>query len=281
MNLRKYFIGFGSIFAICTITLTSASMAFADTTIIVSQNGTGTNNTDNIITTPTPTQGFTTGGTTSTNTVDISNCSENLQGYLEYQGNHLSDSHVIGHFSNSDDADCQMTIHIFGSNNQQPETDNWLESQTQVTSQTYTIPAHSEDYKVEFDVQNGDYCWYQIDATRTTEVRTPPYYSGTDMIDYVFVQGTECNCTPTPTLTPSVTVTPTATPTATETPTPSSSNNTPSSESNQTTPTPAVLGESTMASTGTFATDLIEAGMSLGSAFTIFSLWKQFRKNSR
>lgn len=130
-----------------------------------------------------------------------------LKGYFEYTGNHLTTSPVIGHFENiSQNSDCPstVTIHAFGSMQTDIEKDGWLESQVHVASINYTIPAGTTK-TIEFPLSNDTYCWYQVEATRTEEVRTPPTYYGNDMIDYVFVKGKDCDVTPTttPSLAPS------------------------------------------------------------------------------
>ena len=126
-----------------------------------------------------------------------------VHGNLIYSGNHLSGDPVGGSFYNiAENADCSDTVYImaYGSK-QEPEAVGWLQSQVFVSSQTYTIPQGSSDFTIQFDVPNGDFCWYQVDAVRTSEVRIPPTYAGVDMIDYVFVKDADsCNpATPTPT----------------------------------------------------------------------------------
>jgi hypothetical protein len=136
-----------------------------------------------------------------------------VKGDFQYSGNHLSGNPVTGLFDNiATDASCSddIYIHVFGSN-QEPETDGWLESQSHVTTETYTIPQGQTGYQVSMNLPTSDYCWYQVDATRTSEVRIPPTYNGNDMISYVFVKNREVcgEVTPTPTATPSATPTPT------------------------------------------------------------------------
>jgi hypothetical protein len=131
----------------------------------------------------------------------------------------LSGNSVTGYFYNrAENPNCSDDIYvlIFGSR-QNPETSGWLKSQSFVKSQTVNVPQGAVNYKIQIDVPNGDFCWYQVDATRTGEVRIPPTYSGVDMIDYVFVKDADsCNpASPTPTPTPTSTPIPTPTPTTT------------------------------------------------------------------
>lgn len=219
----------------------------------------------------------------SDNTSMSSSCSpQDIQGHLQYTGNHLSPNIVIGYFdNNAPSTDCpnQVTFHAFGSNQPTPEGNGWLESQTHVTSQSFSIPQGAHNYQVTFQVPEDNYCWYQIEATRTQEVKTPPYYSGEDMIDYVFVQGNGC-VTPTPILS----ITPTASPSATPSPTSVPNTPTPAPSSNSSTaptPTPApgqVLSAATLANTGDFYNKLALYGIIIGTLLTIASLFMQFKK---
>lgn len=143
-----------------------------------------------------------------------------LKGRLFYQGNHMSGNPVEGEVTNlSDDPACQSVLYLiaFGSD-LEPESDGWLESQQFVGSWTISVPPGTEDEPISQRIPTDQYCWYQVDLLRTSEVREPPYYSGTDMVDYVFVEGTAPHCAP-PTATPSPTNT--STPTVTPSPSPS------------------------------------------------------------
>lgn len=191
-----------------------------------------------------------------------------VKGSFEYTGNHAAANPVKGYFENiASNAECsdEVYVHIFGSNSA-PESDGWFDSQNYVATQTISVDQGSNK-KVEITIPQTDYCWYQVDATRTPVVRTPPTYFGDDMIDYVFVRNAACDVTPTPTATPSATVTPSEVPTVTPTP---SSNGTSSSSSNNTS-TPktvesiqATLGTSTMASTGMFEDNVMNLSLIAG-----------------
>lgn len=172
----------------------------------VSQSGTS------LIVSPTPgvggsvkvTTGTTASGSAQENDRNDECIITDLKGKFVYNGNHLSESPVIGYFDNiSENEDCpnEVTIHVFGSLHTEVEGDGWLESQVHVTSKTFIVPHGSSDFKIEFDVPNSDFCWYQVEATRTKKVKTPPYYHGDEMIDYVFVKDTD-SCKPSPTATP-------------------------------------------------------------------------------
>lgn len=195
-----------------------------------------------------------------------------VKGHLNYSGNHLSGNPITGFFENiATNADCpdDVFVHIFGSNIA-PESDGWFDSQSHVATHPFSIPQGSSQ-NIEVSVPQSDYCWYQVDATRTSEVRTPPVYHGNDMIDYVFVKNAACDVTPTPSATPSATptATPSAAPSDTPTPTPGNNNNggggsstnSGTSTSSTTTTEPAktvagvqaALGTTTMAGTGNFA----------------------------
>lgn len=168
-----------------------------------------------------------------------------LKGKFLYTGDHISGDPAVGLFENvqQDNADPNdIWIRTQGSN-QPPNSPGWLESQTIVdnsqiyiwneqgqrvlnpTDEQVAIPDDRQDpnfFRVEVDVPNEDYCWYQVEAVRTSEDRNPPYYSGDDMIDSVFIPDPDRNpetCQPNPTLTatPTVTATVTATPTVTAT----------------------------------------------------------------
>lgn len=215
--------------------------------------------------------------------INYSDCiATDVKGSFQYSGNHVSGNPVKGFFENiasnptcSDD----VYVHIFGSNTT-PEADGWFDSQVHLATQTYTIPQGSNQ-NVEISLPATDYCWYQVDATRTSEVRIPPVYHGNDMIDYVFVRNASCDVTPTPTATPS------ATPTNGPTPTPGSSNNNNSTESTSSTKTvesiQASLGTTTMPATGGFPVPVANAGLITGmivSALGALSYAKD-KKNSR
>ncbi len=137
--------------------------------------------------------------------------STDVHGRFEYSGNHLSGNPITGYFYNkAANPDCSDNVYIliFGSR-QEPESQGWLKSQAFVKSQTVNVAQGVSDFKVQVDVPNADFCWYQVDATRTSDVRTPPNYAGSDMIDYVFVKDPD-SCNPaTPTPSPVPTPTPT------------------------------------------------------------------------
>lgn len=121
-----------------------------------------------------------------------------LKGRLFYEGNHMSGNPAQGEVTNlSDNPECASTLwaHIFGSN-LFPESPGWLESQVHVGTEAFDVPTGTIDAPISITVPSAGFCWYQVDLVRTSEVRVPPYYSGTDMVDYVFVQGTTCGAQP-------------------------------------------------------------------------------------
>lgn len=191
---------------------------------------------------------------TPTDKPDTSDCiPTDVKGHFNYTGDHMSGNPVTGLFENiASNPNCSddIYVHVFGTNNIVPHVGNWLGSQQHVATHTFTIP-QGESKSIEVSLPESDYCWYQVDATRTSEVRTPPTYHGTDMIDYVLVKNKECN---------DVTPTPTATPTQgpTATPTPGSSDGG-SSENKTVESVQASINETTMAKTGTF-TDFLMNG---------------------
>lgn len=147
-----------------------------------------------------------------------------LKGRLTYTGNHFGGNPVTGFVTNlSNDPQCQDKLFLlaFGSD-LEPESNGWLESQHFVKKWTINVPPGTVDKSFSQNIDTSKYCWYQVDLLRTSEVRVPPYYSGNDMIDYVFVEG-NCN-KPTPTATSTQVNTPTATktgqPSSTATPQP-------------------------------------------------------------
>lgn len=120
-----------------------------------------------------------------------------VKGRLQYTGNHISLNPVIGFFDNvATNKDCSddVFVHVFGSR-QEPESLGWLESQKHVYSKTVKIPDGARDFRVEIAVPNEDYCWYQVEVTRTPNVLIPPEYQGTEIIDYAFVKDTD-SCVP-------------------------------------------------------------------------------------
>jgi len=122
-----------------------------------------------------------------------------IKGRLFYEGNHMSGNPVNGEVTNlSDDPECQdeLWAHVFGSM-QEPESPGWLESQSYVSTVPISVPPETEDKDITIRVPDAGFCWYQVDLVRTSEERVPPYYSGTDMVDYVFVQGSGCIDKPT------------------------------------------------------------------------------------
>lgn len=197
-----------------------------------------------------------------------------VKGFLNYSGDHVSGNPVTGTFENiASNADCSddIFIHVFGTNDS-PGDGGWLNNQVHLMTQTFTIPQGSSQ-NIDVTISDQEYCWYQVDATRVSDVRIPPIYHGTDMIDYVYVQGKECggDVTPTPSATPS------ATPTDTPTPTPGnggggggSSSNSSSNSSNNDAPKTvesiqATMGTSTMPATGAFMNTLMNIFLAAGS----------------
>lgn len=228
-----------SVLALSAIALMS-SVVFASTAEI-SGNGAGSTNSININTGADTT--VRTGSSSATPTDCIAT---DVKGFLNYSGDHLSGDPVTGTFENiASDPDCgdDIYVHIFGSNNTEPNVGDWLTSQHHVATQTFTIPQGGSQ-TITVNLPSSDYCWYQVDATRTSEVKTPPEYNGDNMIDYVFVKNRDCGVTPTPTATPSAT------------PTPGSNNGGGGSSSNDTPKTvesiQATMATSTMAPTGDF-----------------------------
>lgn len=223
---------------------------------------------------------------------DSSECiATDLKGSLQYVDDHSASSPVHGTFDNiAQNPDCSdtVTLHVFGSN-VAPSSANWLESQTHLFSQSFEIPQGSTGFPVELNIPESGYCWYQVDATRTTEVRIPPVYHGNDMIDYVFVQGSNCGqneVTPTPTcnenscteVDPTATPTPPPaggpTPTPTNTPNVGGSNESTNSNTGSTESTSAsqTLGATTLAPTGDFASLAANIGLVTGFAFIASSV---------
>jgi len=149
-----------------------------------------------------------------------------IKGQFNYWGNHMSDNPVTGKVTNlSTDPRCQDELYIlaFGSN-QEPESPGWLESQVHTGTWIVVVPPGSVDLPFEQLIPAEEFCWYQVDLLRTSEVRIPPNYVSPEMVDYVFTKGKDCPAptgSPTPTLTPTPTRTPTSTPTVTETISPS------------------------------------------------------------
>ena len=197
-----------------------------------------------------------------------------VKGSFQYSGNHLSSNPVNGIFENiaaNENCSDDIYVHIFGSNID-PETDGWFASQVHVATQTYTIPQNG-NLNVQVSVPQSDYCWYQVDATRTSEVRIPPVYHGNDMIDYVFVKNAACEITttPTPTATPSATPTVTVTPTSGPTTTPTPQGEVGSASSTKTVESvQATLASTTMAKTGLF--DNLVAKISLVTGMIVSAL---------
>jgi hypothetical protein len=193
-----------------------------------------------------------------------------VKGSLQYTGDHLSGNPVNGSFVNvATNPDCSddIHVHVFGTNDE-PTAPGWLDNQVHVMTQTVTVPQDGADHAFQLTIPQGDYCWYQVDATRTSDVRIPPIYHGNDMVDYVYVQGRDCN-----TVTPTPTATPSATPTDTPTPTPGSNNGGGGSTSNSggsSTPAKTVesiqatMGASTLAPTGGFAHNIMNVLFAAG-----------------
>lgn len=119
---------------------------------------------------------------------------DGLLGFLNYDGNHPSGLPVTGEVWNPSENACEDVayMHVFGSMHLDPEGPSWLEEQDYVTSLTIPVPEGNQHVSISETFDNSEYCWYQVDLTPTSEVRVPPYYSGGDMIDYVFVQGKPC-----------------------------------------------------------------------------------------
>lgn len=125
-----------------------------------------------------------------------------IKGALYYEGDHLSGNPVAGYVQNlSFDERCQQELYleVFGSN-QEPQSPDWLESQTHTAEYTIPVPpGTTEELGFTQLIDTDDYCWYQVDLTR---VKTDsPYISGDAMVDYVFVKGTKPGCDPTGTVT--------------------------------------------------------------------------------
>jgi hypothetical protein len=220
-------------------------VVFAET-VEISGNGSGSTNTITVGNTVT----VHTGSASATPTDCIAT---DVKGFLNYSGDHMSGTPVTGTFENiAADPDCgdDIYVHVFGSNNTEVNVGDWLDSQVHLDTQKFTIPQGGSQ-NITVILPTSDYCWYQVDATRTSDVRTPPVYNGTDMIDYVFVKNRDCN------------VTPTATPSATPTPGSNnggggSSSNASSSESPKTVESiQTTMATSTMAPTGDFLGSLM------------------------
>ncbi len=125
---------------------------------------------------------------------------DGLGGFLNYSGNHLSNLPVTGEVYNPSADSCADTayIHVFGSMQSVPEGPGWLESQVHVASFAIDVPEGNQHVSISQNFDQSGYCWYQVDLVPVADVRVPPYYSGGDMIDYVFIEG-NCNGEPTPT----------------------------------------------------------------------------------
>lgn len=201
-----------------------------------------------------------------------------VKGSLNYSGDHMSGNPVTGTFENiASNPDCSddIYVHVFGTNDA-PTDGGWLDHQVHLKTDTFTIPQASSS-AIEVSIPESNYCWYQVDATRTSDVKVPPIYNGDDMIDYVYVQGPE-NCgdvTPTPTATPSASPTPTnSNNNGGGSSSSSSSSSSNSNASNNEAPKSvasiqAAMGTSTMANTGeftnTFMNFLLSTGMIVSS----------------
>jgi hypothetical protein len=197
-----------------------------------------------------------------------------VKGSIQFVGNHFSGNPVNGSFVNiASNPECsdEVYVHVFGSNDE-PDSPGWLDHQFHIMSQTFTVPQDGIDMPFQLTLPHSDYCWYQVDATRTPDVRIPPYYNGDDMIEYVFVQNKEVCGEVTPT--PTQTATPSATPTDTPTPTLGSNNggggsSTQSGSSSNDSPKTvesiqAALGATTLAPTGGFVGNVMNLILSTG-----------------
>jgi hypothetical protein len=186
---------------------------------------------------------------------------DGLLGQLYYTGNHLSGLPVEGWVSNPAENSCEDVayLHVFGSMHLEPEGPGWLESQEWVTTFTYAVPEGNQHVAISEMFDNSEYCWYQVDLVPVEEVRIPPYYSGADMIDYVFVKGTNPDCEPTPTLEPTeppppVPTLPSPTPTSTTPPTEPPPSSTPTTPPTETPPPPTETPTPTTGMPGPTAT---------------------------
>ncbi len=144
----------------------------------------------------------------ATPTATVQCIATDVKGRFEFSGpNHLGSDPIVFFGDNiATNADCPdvLYVHIYGSLQLTPETSGWLESQEYISTQEITIPQGATNYRVEIDVPDLDFCWYQVEVTRVKEVRVPPYYSGEDMVDYAFVEDLN-SCKPTRTATPTET----------------------------------------------------------------------------
>lgn len=125
---------------------------------------------------------------------------DGLNGFLNYTDNHLSGLPVTGEVWNPSGNACADTayLYVFGSMHLEPEGPGWLESQEHVTSFVIDVPEGNDHVGIKKSFDRSEYCWYQVDLVPVAEVRIPPYYSGEDMIEYVFVKGTNPLCEPPP-----------------------------------------------------------------------------------
>jgi len=195
-----------------------------------------------------------------------------VKGSLNYTADHVSDNPVTGTFENiASNPDCSddIYVHVFGTNDT-PGSGGWLDNQVYIKTETFPIPQASPS-AISVTIPNTEYCWYQVDATRTSEVRIPPLYNGDDMIDYVYIQGTKkCDEGLTPTATPS------AAPTLTSdnrggggSSSGLNTNLSSNSSSNETPKTvesiKAALGASSMPATGTFRQTLMKILLATGT----------------
>lgn len=127
-----------------------------------------------------------------------------LKGTLEHGDNHETTNPVTGHLENiSDNSNCTDTlwIDIYGSTHKQHEDEGWLESQKFVAQQKIEVPKGKKDITIE--VPNQDFCWYQVDVVRNSDIKVPPRFDNTQMIDYAFVKDQDSCDTASPTPTPS------------------------------------------------------------------------------
>jgi hypothetical protein len=146
------------------------------------------------------------GFTLSTNLVKAqSECvSTDLKGSLTHSDNHETSAPVKGNLENvATNADCSDTlwVDVYGSKHKNHEDEGWLESQEFVSQIKIEVPKGTKDISIE--VPDKDFCWYQVDLVRTGDLKNPPRFNGTDMVDYAFVKDANSCETASPTPTPS------------------------------------------------------------------------------
>lgn len=98
---------------------------------------------------------------------------------------------VSGWVENTNQVECVIWAHMFGSYDRSPHDDDWLTSQNHIGTETIVVPALTR-LELSVPVPQTTFCNIQYELTRTSEVRIPPLYSGDDMIAWTVVKTNEC-----------------------------------------------------------------------------------------